>query len=151
MNLEPRTGQSHYCCAGRREFSRPPHYYSYYRRHMLYCGVFATCMQEISLFLKMGGAIKAELITGLYQLSDLPQSGLKEPCMLILEHLGWLCGWSPRNQWQQCIHRLKKGDPCSHGRLSRSHRYRFNACKSNSPTLMLCCHILILCYVSKLL
>jgi len=36
-------------------------------------------------FLKMGGAIKAE-ITGPHRQSDLPQGGLQIPCILILEH-----------------------------------------------------------------
>ena len=41
MVLEPKPGQSHYWCTGRKEFSRPPHC-SYFRKCMLYCSVFAT-------------------------------------------------------------------------------------------------------------
>ena len=67
--------------------------------HILCCGLVTTGEhQKVFLFLKMCGMIKAE-ITEPHQRSDLPQGGLKVPCMLIDSWASWLA-LVPPNWWE---------------------------------------------------
>ena len=85
-DLEPFRGRGCYCCTGKR--NTHDRYAVAILEEDTCCSV-GHLPREISkecfYFLKMGGAIKAE-ITGPSRRSDLPQGGLEIPCILILEH-----------------------------------------------------------------